>query len=178
MRPEIAAPAFDALLQFLATKDRYQQRASMPSDALIAAARAAHNEFRMPRRIDEPTHHVDPLAHGCVEILELLAASSQNAARPPELITARGFRVRLDFRESTDTEPSSICVLVQCPEKWVACVQGQTAYLWNGAARFELGEFDADGKALGTLPAGIEITLGDFATGRVTLETPGIREHE
>ena len=51
-------------------------------------------------------------------------------------------------------------------------VQGKTVYLRNGAARFELGQFDSDGKALGTLPAGIEITLSDFAKGLVKLEAP------
>jgi hypothetical protein len=40
---------------------------------------------------------------------------------------------------------------------------GRSVYLWYGSTRFELGQFDADGKALGTLPAGIEITLSDFA---------------
>ncbi len=58
----------------------------------------------------------------------------------------------------------------------IAQVQGKTVYLWNGTARFELGQFDADGKALGTLPAGIEITLADFTNGRVQLEAPGSRE--
>jgi hypothetical protein len=52
-------------------------------------------------------------------------------------------------------------------------VQGQVAYLWNGTKRFELGQFDIDGKAIGTLPAGMQITLSDFATGNVKLEAPG-----
>jgi hypothetical protein len=49
---------------------------------------------------------------------------------------------------------------------------GQTAFLWNGSQRFELGQFDADGKAIGTLPAGIEITMSDFAAGHIKLEEP------
>ena len=57
------------------------------------------------------------------------------------------------------------------PER-IAELQGQTVFLWNGAERFELGQFDSDGKALGTLPAGLEITLSDFKMGRVKLEEP------
>jgi hypothetical protein len=63
-------------------------------------------------------------------------------------------------------------VLVQCPPELIDTVQGETAYLWNGQQRFELGPFDSEGKAIGTLPAGIEISASDFALGNVKLEEP------
>ena len=88
-------------------------------------------------------------------------------------MTAKGFRVTLAYDDGTAAEQPSICVLVQCPPDQVAQVQGQTAYLWSGSERFELGQFDADGKAIGTLPAGIQITLSDFTAGTVKLEAPG-----
>jgi hypothetical protein len=166
MCPETSAPAFEDFLRFVASRCGPSRRASHPPDRVLAAARAAHDELRAP----------SPLAPRRVEVLELLAASSGDMARPAELVTGRGFRVRLDYRDGTETEPSSICVLVQCPQPLVASVQGQVAYLWNGAERFELGEFDPDGKAIGTLPAGIEITLADFAAGRVKLDTPDVQE--
>jgi hypothetical protein len=54
----------------------------------------------------------------------------------------------------------------------IADCAGKTVYLWSGNQRFELGEFDVEGKAIGTLPGGIEITASDFASGNVKLETP------
>jgi hypothetical protein len=51
-------------------------------------------------------------------------------------------------------------------------IESGTAYLWYGTERFELGQFDGDGKAIGALPAGIEISASDFAQGRVKLEEP------
>ena len=63
-------------------------------------------------------------------------------------------------------------MLVQCPPEKVSQVQGSTAYLWNGSERFELGQFDADGKAIGTLPVGVQISISDFALGKVKLEEP------
>jgi hypothetical protein len=114
------------------------------------------------------------LGLGNIEVLQLLAAASADeSSRPPELTTAKGFRVTLAYDDGGSAKQPSICVLVQCPLEWVQQVQGQSAYLWNGSERFELGQFDPDGKAIGTLPAGIEITLSDFAKGNVKLEAPG-----
>lgn len=174
MCPETSAPTFEDFLRFLALRRDSSRRTSAPSDRVLAAARAAHEELRAPSLRDERALRGDSVVKCRAEVLELLAASSGDLRRPAELVTVRGFRVRLDYRDGTDTEPSSICVLVQCPEQLVASVQGQVAYLWNGAERFELGEFDPDGKAIGTLPAGIEITLADFAAGLIKLDTPDV----
>lgn len=167
MCPNRATPKFEDFLQFVASRHRVAPRDSSPPDRVLAAARAARRELRAAEPLDRAAQR-----QGCIEALELLAAASDGVARPSDLVTVRGFRVRLDYRDGTDSQPSSICVLVQCPEPLLATVQGRIAYLWNGAERFELGEFDADGKAIGTLPAGIEITLADFATGRIKLEAP------
>ena len=110
---------------------------------------------------------------GVLEPLRLMAAAdAEPNVRPPELTTPRGFRVTLDFEEGTAASPSSIAVLVQGPDRLREQLVGQTVYLWSGRTRFELGQFDADGKALGTLPAGIEISLADFTSGNVQLEEP------
>jgi hypothetical protein len=63
-------------------------------------------------------------------------------------------------------------VLVHCPVELISALEGRTAYLWYGEERFELGQFDAEGKAVGELPAGVEITASDFAQGKVKLEEP------
>lgn len=172
MCPETSAPTFQSFLRFVASRHGPSPEPPIPSERMLAAARAAHKELWAPGSAAGPLHRADAADGGDVEVLNLLAASSEGAARPSDLITVRGFRVRLDYRDSTDVAPSSICVLVECPQELVASVQGQIAYLWNGAERFELGEFDADGKAIGTLPAGIEITLADFTAGRIKLEAP------
>jgi hypothetical protein len=132
---------------------------------LLAAARAARDETSSRAMTRAPVGHL--------EVLELLAAAEKSeSSRPPELRTARGFRVTLAYDESGRPSVSSICVLVHCPPELIASVQGQTAYLWSGTERFELGQFDAEGKAIGTLPAGIEISLSDFTQGKVKLEEP------
>jgi hypothetical protein len=137
---------------------------SQPNQRLLFAARAARDQAVQARSSTSAS----------VEVLQLLAAASTDEpSRPPELMTSKGFRVTLAYDDGSTAKQPSICVLVQCPLDLVTQVQGQTAYLWNGSERFELGQFDADGKAIGTLPAGIEITLTDFATGNVKLEAPG-----
>ena len=56
------------------------------------------------------------------------------------------------YEESADPPVSSICVLVRCPPELIASVQGETAYLWSGSERFELGRFHEACLAHGTLP--------------------------
>jgi hypothetical protein len=155
-------PNFKEFTHWVRNKVDIAQVNAEANPKLFAAARVARD------------HAVAARGHGNIEVLQLLAAeSADESSRPPELMTAKGFRVTLAYDDGSSAEQPSICVLVQCPLDQVAQVQGQTAYLWNGSERFELGQFDADGKAIGTLPAGIEITLSDFATGNVKLEAPG-----
>jgi len=127
------------------------------------AAREARDEFIRARQDVTPAG---------VEVLQLLAAADSDASLPPEITTPRGFRISLALDEGGDGEPASIGVLVTCPADLIAAVQDKMVYLWSDSQRFELGQFDAEGKALGTLPAGIEITASDFAQGKVKLETP------
>jgi hypothetical protein len=133
---------------------------------LLIAARAARDEML-------GTNSGIGGARPNFEVLRLLAAAdNSDDSRPPEMVTARGFRVTLAYDEGNGGDPPSICVLVRCPAEVISAVQGRSAYLWNGTERFELGQFDPDGKAIGTLPAGIEISLSDFAMGKVKLEEP------
>lgn len=132
-------------------------------DRALAAARIARDE----------TLRSATTAFPQFEVLQLMAAASQeDNARPPELTTARGFRVTLAYDEGDAHERASIAVLVQSPADLIGLVQGETAYLWNGSERFALGQFDADGKAFGVLPAGVEISVSDFTQGKVKLEEP------
>lgn len=177
MLGERPSPKFSDFARWLVAR-----RDSVPADhatakGVLAAARQARDEWMLTTRASIARPASADAGRLQVEVLRLLAAASTEAgSRPPELMTPKGFRVTLAYEEESAASRASICVLVRCPPEMLAQVQGQTVYLWNGSMRFELGQFDADGKALGTLPAGIEITLSDFAKGTVKLEAPSAQE--
>jgi hypothetical protein len=155
------------------TSRRAREAAPTHYEGALAAAREARAEVLNAAASLRPPAAASRGAR--IEVLRLLAAADPNATRPPELTTARGFRVTLAYDEggvSAAAEGASICVLVHAPPEQVEAVQGKTAYLWSGNDRFELGQFDTDGKAIGTLPAGIEISLSDFVDGKIKLEEP------
>jgi hypothetical protein len=176
--PNERQPAdFRAFARWLANRENTLPAAPEVTDPLVAAARRARDEFARATQSARPLQPRSVAAGGTMEVLELLAAASTDpSAQPPEMLTPRGFRVTLAFDEGTASDRASICVLVRCPPEMIEYVQGKSAYLWSGTSRFELGQFDVDGKAIGTLPAGIEITLADFATGGVQLEAPSSSE--
>jgi hypothetical protein len=165
-------PDFDEFSRWLARREQASPDGAERYQALLSAARAARQEF-LESRPTMPASDSGSAAYGPLEVLQLLAAADGAPnAQPPELTTARGFRVTLVYDEGETAGMSSICVLVRCPPQMIGLVEGETAYLWNSTQRFELGQFDAEGKAIGTLPAGIEISLSDFASGKVKLEEP------
>ncbi len=165
MSERVPPPDFHAFTRWLAATATTGSGSTNPVfyDRVLAAARIARDE----------TLRSTPTALPQFEVLQLMAAASQeDNARPPELTTARGFRVTLAYDEGDAHEGASIAVLVQSPADLIGLVQGETAYLWNGTVRFALGQFDADGKAFGVLPAGVEISVTDFTQGKVKLEEP------
>lgn len=176
MENDRPAPDFSDFARWLAARRRAVPALREPTELILAAARKARDDVAASRapNLLTPGSAARP---SIVEVLKLLAAASTDSnSQPPELLTPRGFRVTLAYEEESSVRPASICVLVRCPPHMIEQVQGKTVYLWSGAVRFELGQFDADGKALGTLPAGIAITLSDFAKGIVKLEAPSDRE--
>jgi hypothetical protein len=168
MSNEPQLPDFNQFTRWLAQRSQAPILNPERYEELRTAAHAARDEFLAAREGAAPQ-----ATRGPIEVLQLLAAADRSdASRPPEVTTARGFRVTLAYEEGAGLEASSICVLVRCPPELIETIQGQTAYLWNGKERFELGQFDAEGKAIGTLPAGIQISMSDFAMGNVKLEEP------
>jgi len=140
-----------------------------PSASLVAAARRARDESR---RLAEGlgTGH-EQLPSGSGEVLQLLAAAdASDSVLPPELTTASGFRVTLANDLGAQPGAATLCVLVRCPTGLIGSIEGQVACICRGAERFELGQFDAEGKAIGTLPAGVDIALSDFSRGVIRLE--------
>jgi hypothetical protein len=177
MSAEKSHPEFSAFTRWLASNGRanapFPAADSVRLEQLLAAARAARDHVLQTQELSRPPAIPSTRTRGHMEVLQLLAAADKSkTSRPPELTTARGFRVTLAYEEGGDAAEASICVLVRCPPELVAAVQGESAFLWSGAERFELGQFDSEGKAIGTLPAGIEISLSDFAQGKVKLEEP------
>ena len=176
MENDRPAPDFSDFARWIAARRRAVPALREPTELILAAARKARDDVAASRapNLLTPGSAARP---SIVEVLKLLAAASTDSnSQPPELLTPRGFRVTLAYEEESSVRPASICVLVRCPPHMIEQVQGKTVYLWSGAVRFELGQFDADGKALGTLPAGIAITLSDFEKGIVKLEAPSDRE--
>ncbi len=171
MSNEPKLPDFNQFSRWLAARLNAQSLGADRYDELQTAAREARDEFLEAGRQAAPRSESTG-SEGSLEVLQLLAAADSDARLPPEILTPKGFRITLAYDEGSDTEPSSIGVLVNCPPELQGMVEGKTVYLWNGSERFELGQFDAEGKALGVLPAGIEITASDFALGKIKLEAP------
>jgi hypothetical protein len=166
-------PSFNQFTRWVAVKSSARGVSIEAPEAIREAARATRDDATTMVRTAIVDLSLANPAGSNVEVIRLLAAATTDAkSRPAELMTAKGFRVTLAYDEGTSGYGSSICVLVRAPSELIDEIQGQTAFLWNGAERFELGQFDSDGKAIGTLPAGIEISLSDFVTGRVKLEGP------
>jgi hypothetical protein len=164
-------PSFDQFSRWLAARVDQPRLDAAHYETLREAAREARNEFvaaHAAAGAHDPTE-----GQGSLEVLHLLAAADKSeSSLLPEITTPRGFRVILAYEEATDGEPASICVLVHCPAELIGALEGQSVCLWHGTQRFELGQFDGEGKAIGVLPAGLQITASDFAAGRVKLETP------
>jgi hypothetical protein len=177
MPAERLPPNFSDFARWVAAQEPVAPMHHEAPQELLVAARQARDEWMLATRSSLEQQASPHAGRMSIELLQLLAAASTDAnSGPPELMTPRGFRVTLAYEEETGGKGSSICVLVRCPPESIGQVQGKTVYLWNGSTRFELGQFDADGKAIGTLPAGIEITLSDFEKGSVKLEAPNAQE--
>ena len=173
MSSDNSRPGFYQFTRWVAVKSIARGVSSEVPEAIREAARATRDDAISMVRTATVDLSLASSPGSSVEVIRLLAAAStDDKSRPPELVTAKGFRVTLAYDEGTCANGSSICVLVRAPSELIDEIQGQTAFLWNGTERFELGQFDSDGKAIGTLPAGIEISLSDFVTGRVKLEGP------
>jgi hypothetical protein len=162
-------PRVAAFARWIARRDRAGADRAAPApvpEAIIAAARAAR------------AAQLALLDGGVAAVgsrIEVLAASDTGPPGLPQaLLTARGFRIALSYDEAEDGTGRSLCVLVQAPPEFAARVNGAEVFLRSGDRRFPIGHFDADGKALGTLPVGFEISPADLAAGRVLLEEPDV----
>jgi hypothetical protein len=174
MPPDRPTRSYEDFTAWLARRSRSACAEHQARPVLLRAARAAR-DATLSATTGAAASRWE--AGGHLECVQLLAAADGcDTSRPTELVTPRGFRVALAYDEGSDPNGSSICVLVRCPPELVEVITGKTVFLWAGCVRFELGEFDSEGKAIGTLPAGLDISLGDFASGHVKLEAPPLRD--
>jgi hypothetical protein len=172
MSHEPKPPSFDQFSRWLAERLDQPRLKSERYETLREAAREARDEFVAAHGTAAGVH-AQTEGQGPIEVLYLLAAADKSeSSLPPEITTPSGFRVTLAYEEATGEDAASICVLVNCPPELIGALEGQMVCLWYGTQRFELGQFDGEGKAIGLLPAGLEITSSDFAQGRVKLEEP------
>ncbi len=165
-------PNFDEFSRWLAARLNRPVVNLRRYDPVHTAGREARDEVVQARRTVESQSSESAQRPVSVEVIELLAAADSDASLPPEITTRRGFRLTLAYDVDAAADARSICVLVNCPTELTGAVESKTAYLWNGGERFEIGQFDAEGKALGMLPNGVEITAADFALGKVKLDAP------
>ena len=166
-------PDFDQFTRWTAAKFRAPAPGPDRQAVLLRAARAARDEALRAAEFaaQEAAHDSSPGRP--IEVIQLLAAAGlDDDARPPEVTTTTGFRVTLAYDDGDGAAPLPICVLVQAPPELRSHVYGRTPHLWSGVERFSLGQFDADGKAIGALPSGVHISMTDFASGKVKLEEP------
>ncbi len=155
---------FPAFTRWVAKKFGAQAETVRPSEQLAAAARGARDEMLRARATQTPDE---------IEVLTVVAAADYTEAMLlTDMTTARGYRVSFAFDENDTAQASGVGVRVQCPASLIGRNEGRSPALWKGAERFELGQFDGDGKAIGTLPPGIDITPADLAHGLVKLQEP------
>lgn len=163
-------PDFDQFSRWLKAKwDKPRAQAESYSSVYVAA-QEARNAFVAGRNDVNALTALPNDVAGSVEVVQLLAAADGDAVIPPELTTALGFRIHFSFGGAADQD-SLVYVLIYCPSDRVADLTGSSAHLWIANERFAMGQFDAEGKTLGALPAGVSVTAADFLNGTISLET-------
>jgi hypothetical protein len=112
-------PDLQEFSRWLATKAGASATSTGTSQRLLRAARAARDEAIC---IATAAGNLSQLAlgHRSVEVLQLLAAATaDDSARPPELTTARGFKVTLAYDDGATQDKASICALVVSPPELI-----------------------------------------------------------
>ena len=104
------------------------------------------------------------------ERIELMAAADTTEDRLlPRMRTPRGFSISPIYRLGAAPGEAPAYLLIECPADLARLVEGETACFFVAGRRIELGQFDADGKVTGALPASIELKPPfGFSVGELT----------
>src|SRR5271156_695466 len=106
MSPNSAPPGFEEFARWVTSKVNAAPKNSRAYEALLAAARFARDQSLGTGPSDLSS---SAAGQDNVEVLLLLAAAStDDDARPPELMTAKGFRVTLAYDDASSAAGSSI----------------------------------------------------------------------
>jgi hypothetical protein len=129
-----------------------------PSSDVLAAANLAWREAQSLRS-EQPQALGPQFGHGCYqEDLELMAAADlDNGDQPlPRLRTSNGFVISPLYGTNRIAGTAPIALLVECPVASIELFKGLRVQVLAGDRWVEIGEIDADGKATGDLPEGMD----------------------
>jgi len=142
--------SFDDFLRWLAESSPIPlaDSAPPPSDVL-AAANLAWRETQSLRSAGQGYYQ---------EHLELMAAADlDNGGHPlPRLRTPNGFVISALYGTNSPAGSAPIALLVECPAASIELFKGLHVQVLAGDRWVEIGEIDADGKATGDLPDGVD----------------------
>ena len=129
-----------------------------PSSEVLAAANIAWREtqsLRSAQRVALGPHFGQGYYQ---EDLELMAAADlDNGGHPlPRLRTPNGFVISALYGAHSAAGAAPIALLVECPLASIELFRGLRVQIQAGDRWVEIGEIDADGKATGDLPDGMD----------------------
>jgi hypothetical protein len=129
-----------------------------PSSEVLAAANLAWRETQSLRSA-QPEAQVAPFGQGYYqEDLELMAAADlDNGGHPlPRLRTPNGFVISTLYGTNRVAGTAPVGLLVECPVASIELFRGLRVQVLAGNLWVDIGEIDADGKATGDLPEGMD----------------------
>jgi hypothetical protein len=151
--------SFEDFLRWLAESGPTQgaDSAPPPSDVL-AAANLAWREtqfLKSAQRAAQAAHFGQGYYQEDVELMA--AAGLDNGGHPlPRLRTPNGFVISALYGTNSSAWTAPIALLVECPVASIELFKGLRVQVLAGDRWVEIGEIDADGKATGDLPDGID----------------------
>jgi hypothetical protein len=129
-----------------------------PSSDVLAAANLAWRETQSLRSAQREAlaPHFGQGAYR--EDLELMAAADfENGGHPlPRLRTPNGFVISALYGANRMAGTAPIALLVECPVASIELFKGLRVQVLAGDRWVDIGEIDADGKATGDLPDGMD----------------------
>jgi hypothetical protein len=129
-----------------------------PSPELLAAANLAWRETQSLRAAQPQAPGARVGQRYYQEDLELMAAADlAHGGHPvPRLRTPNGFVISALYKGNSIAGSAPIALLVECPVDSIELFKGLRVQVLAGDRWVEIGAIDADGKATGDLPEGMD----------------------
>jgi hypothetical protein len=151
--------SFEHFLSWLAeSKPTTGVDVAPPSSDVLAAANIAWRETQVLKSAQRETLGPHFGQGPYQEDLELMAAADlDNSGHPlPRLRTPNGFVISALYGTHGTAGTAPIALLVECPLASIELFKGLRVQVLAGNRWVEIGEIDADGKATGDLPDGMD----------------------